>query len=554
MLPLLLIAFTLLAYSTLRAKEYAGHCNELLEQSITEGHLKITSAKILAASDKHTEHCLVDGKINTRTGIDGQSYAIKFRLRMPTKEWNGNLYTGGGGGINGRVIDPQNMTLQGYATLGTDSGHDSVLNSHPDKGGTAAFGLDPQARIDFAYNAYDVVAQVGKAMIRQFHGIAPKYSYYVGCSEGGREGLLMSQRFPEHYDGIVAGAPVLHLPLGPLSGVYTTQLFANLAIDFSYQLPNGDPNIARTFSDQDLMLVSKSVLRACDLLDGVNDGIVNDIAHCQSPLVDAQLKTIACKAEKNELCLHPNQISTLQLAMAGAKNSNGNVLYSDWPWDAGISGCDGKKFNMAWRNWWLGKAGESKNTAKKLVYAPALATLYSVPPKIIKPEQGVLAFSLSYDFDIAPSRIRAVNDVYKHSAEELFITDETNLTPFKNKGGKLIVYHGASDAAVSMNDTRQWFEQVGVDTKGGTDDFSKLYLVPGMGHCRGGPATDSFDLFGKVKAWVEHDIAPEAVIATAKKPEYFGVPARSGLLCPYPKQSIYKGIGDINQSNSFTCK
>jgi feruloyl esterase len=194
-----------------------------------------------SATATEPEHCRIDGEINRRTGTDGQSYAIRFRLRMPTSTWNGRFFMGGGGGTNGNLVDPTSRLAEGYATIGTDGGHDNPTNSVATADGTSAFGLDYQARVDFAYNAYDKVTQVSKALVNAFYKQDPKYSYFVGCSEGGREGMLMTQRFPSHYDGVVAGAPVLHIPLGPLAGLHTTQLFAGLARRSGLFFPNGTP-------------------------------------------------------------------------------------------------------------------------------------------------------------------------------------------------------------------------------------------------------------------------------------------------------------------------
>jgi feruloyl esterase len=201
---------------------------------------------------------------------------------MP-KEWNQRFYMSGGGSTNGVLVDPIDVMAQGYATIGTDSGHDNAVNGRPDAGGTAAFGLDPQARIAFAYESYDQVTRVGKLLTRAYYGQPQRYAYFQGCSEGGREALLMSQRFPAHYDGVIAGDPTLHLPLGPLAGIHTTQLFAGLASRSGQTLPNGQPAIGQTFSDADLLLVRNAVLKACDALDGLPDGIVDTCPRVPRP-------------------------------------------------------------------------------------------------------------------------------------------------------------------------------------------------------------------------------------------------------------------------------
>ena len=161
------------------------------------------------------EHCEVQGKMNERTGANGQQYAIKFHLRLPSA-WNGKFFFEGGGGANGNLGNAlgnlqgqqrTNALTLGYAVVSQDSGHDNQVNNDPNRNGTATFGLDPQARIDFGYNSYDQVTQAAKALIRIYYGRAPERSYYVGCSEGGREAMMMSQRFPAYFDGILACAP-----------------------------------------------------------------------------------------------------------------------------------------------------------------------------------------------------------------------------------------------------------------------------------------------------------------------------------------------------------
>ena len=272
----------------------------------------ITTAALVAATATAPEHCQVDGEINRRTGIDGQSYAIRFRLRMPTATWNGRFFMGGGGGTDGTLVDPTAQLALGYATIGTDSGHDNTINNVATAGGSSSFGVDYQARVDFAYNSYDQVTQVGKALVNKFYQQPASHSYFVGCSEGGREAMLMTQRFPDYYDGVVAGDPVLHIPLGPLSGLYTTKLFAGLAQRSGLVLANGDPAIGKTYSDPDLLLVRNAVLGACDALDGLADGIVDNQPACTPAVVNPALAAIQCTGAKTATCLSADQIGTLK--------------------------------------------------------------------------------------------------------------------------------------------------------------------------------------------------------------------------------------------------
>jgi feruloyl esterase len=540
------------------ATELAAMCPQLAAASGAAGlpaaNTTIASATVVAATGTAPEHCRIDGEINRRTGIDGQSYAIRFRLRMPTAGWNGRFYMGGGGGTNGNLVDPQARLAEGYATIGTDGGHDNAVNTVASAGGAAAFGVDPQARIDFAYNAYDQVTQVGKALVRRFYTQAPKYSYFVGCSEGGREAMLMSQRFPDHYDGVVAGDPVLHLPLGPLSGINTTQLFAGLATRSGLQLADGQPALGKTYSDLDLLLMRNAVLGACDSLDGLADGIVDNLPACTKALVSARLAETQCSGAKTDACLTADQIATMQRAFDGTFNSQGTQLYSDWQWDAGIGGRNGSAFNPSWRSWWIGSYTAATNTAIKLNFATAEAVAYTTPPLLPISAADSLSYSMGYNFDTEPIKLYTTSGAYTQSAARLYFTDSPDLARFKSRGGKMMLYHGASDSSVSVKDTLRWYDAMNVQMGSSAQDFALMFVVPGMAHCSGGPATDSFDMLPQLVDWVEKGAAPDSVIARATNPGYFGVASRTRPLCPYPKQARYKGAGDINEASNFSCQ
>lgn len=544
------------------AADLAAACPQLASAAVAAAlpvaRTTITSAVAVAAAAKTPAHCQIDGEINRRTGIDGMPYAIRFRLRLPTASWNGRFFMGGGGGTNGNLVDPVARLAEGYATIGTDGGHDNAVNHVATAGGAASFGVDPQARIDFAYNAYDQVTQVGKALVHRFYRRAPAHSYFVGCSEGGREALLMAQRFPHHYDGLVAGAPVLHLPLGPLSGIYTTQLFAGLATRSGLQHANGTPAIGKTYSDADLLLMRQAVLGACDRLDGLEDGIVDNLAACTKPLVNTRLADLRCSGAKTEACLTADQIATMQKAFEGSFDSKGQRLYPDWQWDGGIGGRNGSTYNPSWRAWWLGAHASPTNNAIKLNFATALAVAYTTPPLLPISTADSLAYSMGYNFDTEPAKLYAVSGPYTQSAAQLYFTDSPDLGDFRGRGGKLMVYHGASDSSISINDTLRWYEamstHMGRTAGGPAQQFARFFAVPGMAHCSGGPATDRFDMLPQLVDWVEKGQAPDAVLATASNPGYFGVAARTRPLCPHPLQARYSGSGDINDAANFSCR
>jgi Tannase and feruloyl esterase len=525
-----------------------------LAASLGIDKLVMTSATHVDPDGNTPAHCRVEGEINRRIGIDGQSYAIRFRARLPViGQWNQRFFMGGGGGTNGVLIDPVEQLKLGYATIGTDGGHDNQLNNRASAGGIASFGADPQARRDFAYNAYDLVTQTGKRLVQAHYGRPAQHAYFMGCSEGGREAMLMSQRFAHHYDGVVAGDPVLHLPLGPMAGIRTTQLFARLAEKMGQKHADGEPALGKTYSDLDLMLVRDAVLAACDALDGLVDGSVENLPSCTTARVMPELYARQCLASKTESCLSTDQIQALETAYAGVVDSKGRRLYPTWPWDGGIGGRAGQTYNQAWRSWWLGSFDSTTNNAIKLRFSTPLAVAYATPPILPMTVGDSLRYSLAYDFDRDPDRLYVTSGLFNESAAQLFFTDNPDLGAFKARKGKIILYHGASDSAVSMHDTVDWYQAVSARYGTETPSFARLFLVPGMGHCRGGPATDSFDMLTPLVQWVEQGIAPEHIIATANTPAYFGVPARSRPLCPYPLQARYRGQGDINDANNFQC-
>lgn len=512
------------------------------------------------------EHCEVTGAIAKRTGTDGQPYEIKFHLRMPAG-WNNRFFMEGGGGSNGTLSaalgslggsQTANALSRSFATISTDAGHDNAVNNNPNALGAASFGMDPQARLDMGYNSYDQVTRAGKAAVTRFYGQAPQKSYFVGCSEGGREAMMMSQRFPTYYDGIVAGDPGFQLPKAGISGAWTSQAFAPLAVGVD---ANNVPLINKAFSDTDLNLLAQSILGKCDALDGLKDGIVDNYAACQAAFNPSTATNAAtgaalqCSAAKTDECLSKPQIDALKKAMGGPVDSQGRQLYATWPWDPGMGGLNGTQPNQGWRSWWLGTFAPNSNSAQRLTGFSAQSWLvdFATPPEPML-ASAVGARMLAFNFDTDPNKIFATSGPYTQSSMEWDGATSTNLSTFRDRGGKLILYHGMSDAAFSANDTMRWYDALTATMGPMTQNFSRLFIVPGMNHCSGGPATDSFDMLTPLVAWVENGTAPDAVVAKASNPGFFGVPSRSRPLCSYPKTARYSGSGDVNLDTSFTCQ
>ena len=308
-------------------------CNALLNQTL-EG-ATITTAQLNAAGSGMPDHCEIIATIAPRTGLDGQHYAINMHLRMPTT-WNDRFYFQGGGGLDGAVgaSNPPQLNL-GYAVVSEDGGHDGSANVSA-LAGNAEFGFDPQARSDYGYNAHGRVAVAAKAILTAYYRKPPRYSYFEGCSEGGREGLMFSQRYPDFFDGVIAGNPGMDLPKAAVAEAWDTQSFAGAARSLT---PFGNPDLASAFTPTELTTVSNAILQACDAQDGLVDGMVMNPQACHfDPSTLGPGGTGALSAA---------QVTALNKVFGGAKDSHGRALYAGWFWDPGIAAA-------GWRQWKIG--------------------------------------------------------------------------------------------------------------------------------------------------------------------------------------------------------
>jgi hypothetical protein len=492
-------------------------------------------------------HCEIVGSLQHRTGTNGQNYAIKFHLRLP-EQWNGRLFAEGGGGLSGNLGAALGMLgfgkppaiAAGYAVLSQDGGHDNAVNSDPARGGLAAFGFDPQARADYGGASLGPVTIAAKALAAQFYGSAPRYSYFVGCSKGGQEGMMLSQRYPDLYDGIVSGAPGFSLPRSAVAEVWDTQQFASVVRAKGEEMTLA--NLASSFSDQDLGLARDAVLAACDADDGAVDGIVGAFRQCTSAKVLPELRKRACTGDKGEGCLIPAQIEALRKVHEGPRNSRGEALYASFPWDGGWAGRD-------WRGWKIG-APSGMPSINVMMGVPALATVFSVPPSA---PADPLAYALGYDFDRDAPMIYATSGPFVRSGWQDVGARSADLGGFRRSSGRMIVTHGVSDPVFSVSDTLAWWDEVNSRTGGEAAQFVRVFPVPGMNHCAGGPATDQVDAFSALVSWVEQDEAPSRIIATAGPGSPW--PDRTRPLCPHPLIARAKsaGLGNPESADGFEC-
>ncbi len=529
-LPLLVMLLSSMAYAQAAAKKPVEECSGVVALKIEntillsakaapEGTAIAPTAPMVPPIPPQPAHCIVEGEVNKHTGPDGKEYGDKFQLRLPDA-WNGRFLFQGGGGLDG-VLNPavgmahpgfKTALARGYAVVSTDGGH------HASNPMDASFGADPQARADYQYRSTDLVAQVAKRIVAQYYGSAPHHSYMAGCSNGGREAMLAAQRYPTLFDGVVAGDPAFDLTRAAVAEAWFSVKMAEIAPKDA----KGMPQLSKAFSDSDLKLVTHAVLQACDELDGLKDGMIDNPDACRfNPA------TLQCKAEKNDSCLSPEQVRAMTATFAGPTNSSGTALYSDWPYDSGLA-------EPGWRIWIL---GNNMMPAINVMIYPLFVNQVALPPG-----ETPLKNAFSFDFDKDPQRIE--------KSANLINADATDLSSFRKRGGKLILYTGMSDPVFSANDLIRYYARL-ADTSGGmtsTQQFARLFRIPGMNHCMGGPALDTFDDLTAIEDWVEKGIAPDRLVATGAS-----FPGRSRPLCPYPQISKYKGSGSTDDAGSFSC-
>ncbi len=470
------------------------------------------------------EHCVVRGRLDERIGADGKPYHTGFELRLPTA-WNGRFVYQGGGGNDGIVLNAvgrntgargwvDNALVGGAAAVSTDAGH---------QGPEPQFGLDPQARIEHAYRAHERTARTARTLLAAYYGRAPDRSYFVGCSGGGRQGMMFSQRYPERFDGIVAVAPAMRVAQGAsIAASWTVQKLLAIAPRGA----DGKPLLAQSLTNDDLRVVADAVLARCDADDGLEDGLV------QRPCA-LDPSVLQCPAAKAPGCLAKAQVDALRDVMAGPRDSAGRALYFGWPWDPGIAAPD-------WRNWTMGTAGEGQppNARHITLIAGALGHEFATPPD---PSLS----TINFDFDRDPPRLAAFHRIYGTA-------DDTRLDGFRRRGGKLLFFHGTADpifSSIEMEDYQRRIDATHGPTPAGA--FSRLFLVPGMTHCSGGPATDAFDGLAAITRWVEMGEAPERIVARGTSGALEGA---SRPLCRWPKVAIHTGSGEPRDAGTFVCR
>jgi feruloyl esterase len=486
-------------------------------------------------------HCQLRGSMYPRTSpVDGQAYAIGFEMRLPVT-WNGRFFYQANGGVDGSVAtatgavggggaldNPLNM---GFAVISSDAGHQAP---------TPFFGVDPQARLDYGYQAVAKLTPMAKSLIATAYGKGPDRSYFGGCSNGGRHTMVAMSRYADDYDGFLVGNPGFRLPLAAAANIVGAQNYNALATT------PGSPGTG--FTQAERVLVSQAVLAKCDALDGSADGLVQDTGACQAAF-DLGRDVPTCSGARDGSCLSADQKQRIGRLFAGALDGNGQAFYTSFPYDAGL-GTNG------WASW---KFSNSLN-----LDSGAVAFIWQVPPETVAGFNGA-TFTLTTSIDSILAKITATSTLYTESSLS-FMTppNPADLSKLKKRGAKVMAYHGTSDPIFSSDDTQHWYDQLRVANGGDASNFARFYRVPGMNHCSGGPTTDQFDMLTPLVNWVEKGQAADLVVASARGTGNIGgvnadVPAgwaadRTRPLCAYPKVARYKGSGDIEKADSFSCQ
>jgi feruloyl esterase len=417
---------------------------------------------------------------------------IEMELWLPSvSDWNGKFQAVGNGGWAGSITFPAmaQALKEGYATASNDTGH---------TGQDPAFGLGHQEKlVDFAYRANHEMTVQSKAILNSYYGKASKLNYWNGCSTGGRQGLMEAQKFPADFDAVIAGAPAN----------WQTHLHAwdmNVAVT---AIKNGK----MFMTPGKLATLNKAVMEQCDKLDGVQDGLLGDPRKCKfDPGV------LLCKGADSDSCLTAEQVEGAKLVYAPAKRKNGEFIFP------------------------------GKEPGSELVWTqlnPAKAPI----PLIL----GTFQIATYQDANWDWHNYDLDRDVAAADEKFGYVNAPYDLSAFKGRGGKLLLYHGWNDTAISPENTINYYQNVLQKMGPKQESWMRLYMVPGMNHCQGGVGTDQFNKMGVVERWREAGIAPEQIIAAHVTGNNVD---RTRPLCPYPQVAVYKGAGSINDAASFTCK
>ncbi|MEP7355249.1 MAG: tannase/feruloyl esterase family alpha/beta hydrolase [Acidobacteriota bacterium] len=476
-------------------------CDQIATTKFT-ADVKINSAKLVPAAANLPEHCEIQGVIWPEA---------KFVVKLPSN-WNSRFEMVGNGGWAGTITTAAVNTAVGlgYASTSTDTGHDAA------KEPGAIFAMksetNPNAArkvIDHGYLAVHETALLAKKMIRVYYGVDPLYSYWVGCSTGGRQGLMEAQRYPEDFDGYVVGAPVLNL-----TGLQTKAVWNWVALG---------PGAGEIKAEK-LKALADGVYGKCDALDGLKDGIIENPLACD---FHPERDLTACKGAETPDCFTPPQIAALKVIYDGPKNSKGEVIFPGFPpgGEAFALGARGPA-----RSGWDGGMSASFGLGDTFMKYMAFDT-----------PRGASWDYKTLNLDTDPAKMTNVGLIINATI--------TDLSAVKARGGKVLHYHGWADPGVTPKMSVDYYEAV-QKTMGSTSDFYRFFPVPGMFHCSGGPGCGEVDWLSAIVSWVEKGTAPTMLVGSHVEA---GKTTRTRPVCMYPTVAHYKGSGSIDAAENFTC-
>jgi feruloyl esterase len=467
-------------------------------------HAKVTSAQLVAAG------AFAPANTATRTGAFAQLPAfcrvaatltpssdsqIQMEIWLPAENWNGKFLAVGNGGWAGTIsLDAVAGALRrGYAAASNDTGHSDA---------GAQFALNRDKLVDFAYRAMHEMTVQSKTIVEAFYNRPPRLSYYQGCSTGGRQGMMEAQRYPDDFDAIIAGAPVYNM-------VHLNVSQTALQVQM---LKNPD----RIVPPNKVTLLANAVVAACDGNDGVKDNIINDPRACKF-----DPGTLACKAGDTADCLTAAQVESVRQLYSPVKSATGQVVYP------------GRSPGV-----------ESGWAARIPVAGKPVSPLWGDMPRLVghrDPNWDFTSFDLDKDLALTLKNASFVE------------ASDPDLSKFKARGGKLLLWHGWADPGPAPENTINYYSQASKAVGGGSsDDWMRLFLLPGVAHCGGGVGPDQADFLGAMERWREQGVAP-AQITASRNAGRSGLAPMTRPLCPFPQVAKYKGSGSIDEASSFVC-
>jgi feruloyl esterase len=494
--------------------------------------VSVADAKPVAAAGTVPAYCDVQGTVVTK-GAGAADGLARFAMQLP-EAWQRRFLFLGVGGNAGNLVPSANETDRslalgkGYTTILTDTGHVG-------DGVTANWTLladgkpDTVKRTDFSYRAAHNVTVAGKALAEAYYAAKVEHAYFDGCSTGGRMAMMEAARYPEDYDGVIAGDPLMSSNTSAARAVVQKAALSSPAA----HIPEAT-----------LAAIDALVTGRCDAIDGAKDGLVQDPSACPVHAED-----LLCRPGETEACLNADQVRVLKSYTSSFRNSQGHVLFGPWAL-TDLSGAQGFAFNIIGRT-----APDLSDRVSPWKDSKTAPRSWVIVKEMLRYWLGLGSAATVADLDVDPGT-NTMGDKFLAMMDTTYAEGNTRdpemLKPFIAQGRKMILYHGASDPSIPASQSIAFYrelaeQQLGIER---TQQNVRLFLVPGMYHCSGGPGPDRFDTLSAIEAWVEHGKAPDAIQASTK-------PASSVRhrlpLCAYPHQARYRGMGEIDDPSNWGC-